>query len=374
MASRWLSLFVLWVWSAGCGGEAPAASPPPEAVPPFALDTVYKGVSWVGGRQGLPEGALAEAREHGIEWIAQTPFGWMDNQHTPHIRLNRNAALWGEADHGLRTTTRQAHAFSMKVMLKPHLWLRRPIDNGWIGEIDFDTEEKWQQWEAEYRTFILHYARLAEEEGIEILAIATELTNPVKKRPAFWKTLAREIRQVYAGELTYAANWYQDFDRTDIWSELDYIGVNAYFPLTDQSNPSMEMLMAGWQPYIEQIEAVVRTYRKPVLLTEIGYKNCEGATIRPWEWPRHIEALKTDASEQVNAYEAMFRAFGQKDWFRGLFVWKWFPDDGWITPDRIGFSPQNKPAADVLKKWYTFRSTPVSNTPRSDRTRSRQEP
>ncbi|MYA76982.1 MAG: hypothetical protein F4Y17_05200, partial [Gemmatimonadetes bacterium] len=47
--------------------------------PPFALENFYKGVSWVGGRWEMPENALPEARELGVEWLALTPFGWMEN-------------------------------------------------------------------------------------------------------------------------------------------------------------------------------------------------------------------------------------------------------------------------------------------------------
>ena len=321
---------------------------------PFVLKEFYKGVSWVGGRRSLDHRALAHAKKVGIEWISISPFGWMDNQYTPEVRLNRNARLWNESDNGVSTTARAAHESGIKVMLKPHIWLIRPVDNGWIGEITFDTEEKWQRWEKDYRRFILHYARVAETENIEILCIATELSTPVSYRPNFWKGLVKEIRQVYSGELTYAANWWRDYDQTNLWEDLDYIGVNAYFPLTDKINPSVDELMTGWRPHLQKIEELVQIYEKPVLFTEIGYKNIKGAAIKPWEWPGQVDSPRIDATEQVNAYEALFLTFGQREWFRGLFIWKWFSKVDRISSDRVAFSPQNKQAEEVLKKWYTF--------------------
>ncbi|MBM3263985.1 MAG: hypothetical protein FJY97_11250 [candidate division Zixibacteria bacterium] len=319
----------------------------------FPLKNFYRGVAWVGGRNPISEEALTDAAANGIEWIAQTPFGWMEHHRSPHIQLNPNPFLWGEADEGLRVTTRMVHDMGIKVMLKPHIWLRRPVDEGWIGEIDFPTEEEWQQWEADYRTFILHYARLAQEENIEILCIATELSNPVRSRPVFWKTLIGEIRKTYSGKLTYAANWYRDYDETQIWADLDYIGINAYFPLTEKVRPSVEEISAGWTPLIDRIGQMSEQFGKPMLFTEVGYKNVEGTTVRPWEWPRQMEGAVVDNTEQANAYEAMFQSFGRQDWFRGAFIWKWYPVRSRLAPDRVEFSPQNKQAEQTLKRWYS---------------------
>ena len=328
--------------------------------PPFALDNFYKGVSWVGGRWEMPEHALPGAREMGIEWLSLTPFGWMENHTTPSVRLNRRGRFWGETDQGLRTTARKARELGFRLMLKPHLWLTRPVDDGWIGTIDFDTEAEWRQWEADYRTFILHYAELAQEEGMAILCIATELSNPVRSRPQFWKSLIRDIRAVYTGRLTYAANWYRDYEVIELWPHLDYIGVNAYFPLTDRNGPSVTEIVSGWKPHIESIGRLSEEHGKPVLFTEVGYKNAPGSTIRPWEWPPRRrrsgdlqpETHPVDQGEQVNAYEALFRSVGQLPWFRGLFIWKWYPNASRITVDRIEFSPQNKEAERVLKRWF----------------------
>jgi hypothetical protein len=357
------SLLVVLVITGFMGIMLMGASPPDSPVipprsdltpPPFALDNFIKGVSWVGGRREVPDDAVPNTKAHGVEWMALTPFGWMENQFSTSIRMNRRARPWGEADVGLQVTTQKAHAQGLKIMLKPHIWISRPIDNGWRGEIGFLTEEDWQTWESSYRTFILHYARLAEEEGIEILCLATELTKAVQMRPEFWKSLAREIRSLYSGEITYAANWYQDYDLTDIWTELDYIGVNAYFPLTQAANPSVEEIVEGWQPHLERIGHLSELYDKPVLFTEIGYKNTRMTTVKPWEWPRRMEGAILDEAEQANAYEALFRSVGALSWFRGVFIWDWYPNPDRMSADRITFSPQNKKGAEVLRKWYTF--------------------
>ena len=330
--------------------------------PPFALENFYKGVSWVGGRWEMPEDALPEARELGIEWLALTPFGWMENHTTPSVRLNRRGRFWGETDQGLRTTARKARELGFHLMLKPHLWLTRPVDDGWIGVIDFTTEAEWRQWEADYRTFILHYAELAQTEGMDILCIATELSNPVRSRPRFWKSLIAEIRTVYNGKLTYAANWHGGLRRRRVVAPPRLHRRQRLFPpdRTAWTERHRNHVRVG-TPYREHRPGWPIRTENPYFFTEVGYKNSPGSTIRPWEWPPrrrnrrgeiNPEVHQVDPVEQVNAYEALFRTVGRMPWFRGLFIWKWYPDASRVTEDRIEFSPQNKEAERVLRRWY----------------------
>ena len=69
--------------------------------------------------------------------------------------------------------------------------------------------------ETSYKDYILTYAKAAEELNAEMLCIGTELEQFVIERPNFWKKLIREIRNVYKGKLTYAANW-DEFKRSNL--------------------------------------------------------------------------------------------------------------------------------------------------------------
>ncbi|MCC7431622.1 hypothetical protein IT568_12330 [bacterium] len=321
----------------------------------FELKEMQKGVCWVGERTKFPDESFPKVLEFGVEWISITPFGWMENHTSPQVKLSTTGYFWGESDEGISATTKEAHKNGIKVMLKPHLWLTKPT-NGWIGEINFLTETDWKKWEESYSIFILHYAKLAEQEKIETLAIGTELTNPIKTRPKFWEKLIREIREVYSGKLTYCSNWYQDFSQTDVWKDLDFIGIQAYFPLTEKQNPTIQELLNGWKPHVTEIENTAKKFGKKVIFTEIGYKNTKGTAIKPWEWPEDLSIFQSelDNNAQVNAYEALFRTFGNKNWFGGFYVWKWFPKHNLVETNEVEFSPQNKPAEQTLKKWYTF--------------------
>ena len=58
-------------------------------------------------------------------------------------------------------------------------------------------------------------------------------------------------RAVYKGKLTYAANWDGEFEEVAFWDALDVIGVQAYFPLTEERVPSVTKLTQAWAPYAD---------------------------------------------------------------------------------------------------------------------------
>ena len=326
-------------------GEEPAT--PERAITPEKER--HRGVSWVAGREVSARDfePLVESR---VNWIVQTPFGWQSGLGSPEIRMATSGRiLWGETDAGLESTTKLARRHGIRTLLKPHVWTGR----AWRGEIRMASDAQWQEWFASYRRFILHYARFAQAQGIEVLCIGTELRSTVNSHPQEWRRIITEIKDVYRGQLTYAANWYAEFEEVPFWDELDYIGIQAYFPLSDDEEPTTEALVAGWQKHLERIERIQKRYRKPVLFTEIGYRSVADTAGRPWEWPNPREAPEVDLKLQADCYEAFFRTFWDKPWFAGVYWWKWFPKhERSGGPQHAGFTPQNKPAQKVITEWF----------------------
>lgn len=325
---------------------------------PFSLSEKQRGVSWVGGPQVVVQDDLTALVENHVNWIVQTPFGWQQDYDSPHVALSTEANWWGETDTGLVTTAQLAENAGIHTLLKPHIWLTRPSEGKWRGEIEMSSEEDWRAWFESYRRFILHYATLAETHHMPILCIGTELQVTAVKKEQDWRELIAEIRRVYSGKLTYAGNWHNGFETIPFWDALDFIGIQAYFPLTDQRNPTVETLQAGWQPHIAAIERVQKKYQKPVIFTEMGYRSVDEAAIAPWEWPAPgAETRPTEFSTpsglatQANCYEAFFQAVWPKDWLAGVYVWKWFPKLSAESGERVGqgFTPQHKPAEGVIR-------------------------
>ena len=165
------------------------------------------------------------------------PFAYQQTVEDPLL-------LFGEdpPDHELRHGIREARRLGLKVMLKPHVWVRQQSTREWRGTIGQDSEEGWRQWWEHYESFILHYARLAAQEEVEIFCIGVELSRAARERPKDWRRLIARVRKAYPGPLTYAANWWEEYDLLEFWRALDYIGINAFFPLSKVPNPSLEQL------------------------------------------------------------------------------------------------------------------------------------
>lgn len=321
----------------------------------------HRGVCWVGSSRIVTKSELDDLVSKNINWISQTPFGWQRGHDNPEIGTNHGGqgqVWWGERDEGLKTTTQFAKANGIKTILKPHIWLR---DEGgkWRGEIKMKSEEDWQSWFAAYENFIMHYAKVAEEAEMEMLCIGTELHQTCVEREADWRKLIAKIRTVYSGPLTYAANFSGEYEDVKFWDALDFIGVQAYFPLTTEEEASTEQLRKGWQKPINDLKQFSKKYNKPILFTEVGYKSTKDTGIDPWKWPQRLSETEREEifseQTQANAYEALFAEVMDEPWFAGVHIWKWYP--GYNESRRsnsfnIDFTPQNKLAEQVITEAF----------------------
>lgn len=107
----------------------------------------------------------------------------------------------------------------------------------------------------------------------------------------YWVKLIQEIRTIYKGKLTYAAN-FDNYMEVSFWDELDMMGINAYFPLREQMNPNLsekEVYNLCYDRWQDVLNSINRERNKlsnpnlPVLFTELGYTFRKHTTIQPWE-------------------------------------------------------------------------------------------
>jgi hypothetical protein len=302
----------------------------------------YKGINLVAPIKELNNSTFVSLSENNVNAISLIPYAFVDIDQAS-VSYNNDRQWWGERSEGIRASIHKSHEYKMKVMLKPHLWINH---NFYTGDLDFSTEKEWEHWESDYEKYILDFAKLAEEEKIELFCFGTELENPIAKRPQYWMQLIQKIRKIYSGKLTYAANW-DSFETIPFWNELDYIGIDAYFPLSTEETPSIEILNESWKKHILKIEIVQQKFNKKILFTEFGYRNSNKAAEEPWT---ETETKINDLA-QANGYEALFQSFSKQKWFAGGFAWKWYADD-YHKKKNIDYTPQEKPALETLKKWY----------------------
>ena len=313
--------------------------------------TKINGVSFVASREEVLQVHVDELLKIHANSAAVMPFGFIREISHPDIIFDTDRQWFGETRKGAKQYIELLQKNNISVMIKPQIWVSR---GQFTGTIEMDSEENWEVLEASYDRFMLNYAELAEEANVSILCIGTELEKFVENRPEYWQGLIKKIRAIYKGKLTYAANW-DEYKRTSFWKELDYIGIDAYFPLSEAQTPTLEELEAGWQPWKKAIFEVAQTNAKPVLFTEFGYRSMDYTAKKPWLVDNNED--KVNMEGQVNAKKAIFNEFWNEDWFAGGYVWKWF-----IQHDKSGgeadnrFTPQNKPAQGVISDYYkTFK-------------------
>jgi hypothetical protein len=347
----------------------------PEKVSRSISTPSMKGVCWVAG-DSIAQHNITQITDIGSNWISQTPFGWMSSYDSPEVVLNSDRAWWGETDKGIIHTANLARASNVSTMLKPHIWMRRS-DNKWRSDIAMNSKEEWDRWFESYGNWILHYAYLAEEYDIEALCIGTELYQTTKHFPHKWKKIIADIRKVYSGKLIYAANWYKEYEEITFWDDLDYIGIQAYFPLSKNESPSPKELMKSWSKHKKVLKKLSKKYNKKIVFTEIGYKNTADAATEPWTWPQDMDHdVKICEETQANCYHALFESMWKEPWFDGLFIWKWFHSthhhhdlDSYFEArlerrkeraknrnrnlgPAVYFTPQQGKAMDLICEWY----------------------
>ncbi|NJK82690.1 MAG: hypothetical protein HC912_01615, partial [Saprospiraceae bacterium] len=188
------------------------------------LPKPIEGLSFVAPPRPFSSDPMPLVKSVGAEWIAVIPYGFTRLGDSV-VHFDENKQWWGEGRAGCEETIRLAHAAQLNVMLKPQIW----IPQGWTGDLDFENDQQWAIWEKSYEDYLLRFATLAAEKKVAMLCIGTEFKISVQKRPDFWRSLIAKVRTQYSGKLVYAANW-DEYPLISFWDDLDYIGINAYFP------------------------------------------------------------------------------------------------------------------------------------------------
>ncbi|MGB3464381.1 MAG: hypothetical protein WBA74_03890, partial [Cyclobacteriaceae bacterium] len=266
------------------------------------------------------EAEVALLVKHNVEWMTLVPYASQDNVLEPSLRFRKRVA-YNRRDSSFIRQIKIAKENGLHVLMKPHIWTTGDL---WRSEIEMSTDANWDQWFEQYENFILHYAVMAESTGCEALCIGTELMKPAIMRPTDWRKLIKKVREVYSGKLIYAANWYKEYEQITFWDELDYIGIQAYFGLSDASVPTVAQLEKSWKPHKARLLEFHEKWQNPVLFTEVGYKSVRGAAHKPWEWESYTGLTeKVSMETQANCYEALFRVFWDEPWFAGVHLWRW---------------------------------------------------
>ena len=307
-----------------------------------------RGVSWWMSESRQDHGAASFAR------LASLGVTWVSLHTWDPLQRGLDEPVFADAGrrHGFRdleALVRSAHAAGLLVLVKPHLEMRgveaseqerralRGSDSSGrralvarieaqmaTGEhlqhnrIAMRSGRDWERWFQSYRAYILPFARDAQRAGADMFCVGRELDSTVVAREADWRDLVARIRSEFRGPLTYSAN-FDTWHKVAFWDALDFIGVSAYFPLSEHADPGLAELEAGWDRALGPLAAAARRFGKPVLLTEAGFASIPSAARAPWREQR----VAADVWLQARCYEATLRALARQPAVEGVFFWLW---------------------------------------------------
>ncbi|PHR15041.1 MAG: glycoside hydrolase [Aequorivita sp.] len=337
-------LFLLF-FICGCAQKKDASQ---EKIIQKAAISKINGVSLVAAPDSLSNKNIASLKEVNANYVTVMPFGFIRSLNHPEIIYDQERQWFGETRQGVTQYVELLHKNEIKVMMKPQIWV---WNGGYTGWVEMASEADWLQLEITYKNFILDFAKVAEAKNIEILCIGTELEKFIEHRPEYWRELIAEIKKIYNGKLTYAANW-DEYKRVPFWDALDYIGVDAYFPISKTKTPTVEETKAGWERWKSELKAISEKENKKILFAEYGYRSVNFSGKEPWKSERQMTSVNLEA--QANLLEGLYQTVWEEDWFAGGFLWKWFIINEKVGgPDDNQFTPQNKPAQQLISKQYS---------------------
>ncbi len=292
----------------------------------------------------LAKESLQRLDEIGSNAIAIVPYSYMRDPEKPsYIPIIQSTG--GENDQAVLFSHYEAKKMGMSTMLKPQIWVGR----SWPGDIKMNSKKDWETFFENYYRWTRHYAMLAEINGLDSYCIGVEFAKATLAKEQEWRQLIKKLRGIYSGQLTYAANWGDEFENLSFWDELDFIGLNCYYPLSKGDNPSRRELTKAFDKVIDKIEVVCKKYKKPLVFTEIGFRSVEG----PWKNPHAKEAGRAfnDAHQKL-CYEVVLESIKNKKWCNGILWWKWPSYMTYRGKNNVGFSPNAKATEKIVEKYF----------------------
>ena len=363
------------------------------AVPTGPMPTVsypYKGVTLIANPGDLPGDLITELsnmKVAGVNTVGVIVTWFMSSGSDDNIVSVPANTL---SDNDLIYVITNIHNMGMKVMLHPRIEVTDGTPRHLISHSD-DTA-----WFDSYDTFIMKYATIASQYNVGLFVVGSELHSvTLDTNDSQWVTVISNVRTKFTNSITYAARWGSgeydmgflnrripiSYDRPTyrnlcVWDDVDFIGINAYYPLDYSPSPPLSTLYWRWNNYYATNDLEVATATnhelwfvsflyewfdniqnwrnnnypgKDVIFTEIGYPSRDYAADTPW-FKEDTGVYNGDL--QRDCYEAAFRRIWDQDWMKGTFWYYWRPAT--TVPPNTYYTPQDKPAYDVIKWWYSI--------------------
>ena len=253
--------------------------------------------------------------------------------------------------------------------IRPEYWPWRPSH----PEHERFVAEFWES----YTQQAVHFARIAQEEGVRMYSLGTETDRLFRTRSdeRYWVndfrrelgTLVERVRAVYSGLLTYDmdnegfTDEFFEAGSTHLWADLDLdvIGASAWFPLAD-SPPSEVMSVESLRREYDRLfrdhfmRVAALNPGRPIVFLEYATTDTVESPANPAAYPENGMVVFSDTNGngledgqevQDNMYRALFETMeAYPGLVYGAFFW-----DTWITTSEGGWS------SPLMYRAYSFR-------------------
>ncbi|KEZ92844.1 glycoside hydrolase family 113 [Nonlabens ulvanivorans] len=304
------------------------------------------GITLVATRNPIDSTGITPIKNYNANYAVIVPYAWMRSLEEPQVNYEEERGWWGEKPTGVKATIKHMNDQNLDVLLKPQIWIGR---GSYTGEINLKTEDDWKVLEDSYTDYIMKFVNIAASENVAMFCIGTELDSFVELRPQYWDQLIHKIRSIYKGKLTYAGNW-DSYKNVHFWEQLDYIGVDAYFPVSKEKTPHPLTIQESWKKWVDELSTLSRKLNKKILFAEYGYISADYAGLEPWKnaGEDRLENQKAQAILLQGLYDAVWK----EEWFAGGFLWKHHAEDSRHRDFSKRFTTQGKEGEKVVAKNY----------------------
>ncbi len=297
----------------------------------------HKNVGWDNPAARKSVNKLASMGSNAVIFI---PF--LEQSTASSLEVRKSAAV---TDAQLQAAVRYAHDVGLKVTIKPQIL----IPGSWPGAINHSDHYSWKAWFSSYSKRMIECARFASGLGVDAFVIGTELTHAANH--VEWPQLIAQLREILPKPviLTYAAHNTDGMKAFPHWQLLDAVALTMYPSLGGSGKK--EAMQVYIDQAVEELRLAVETIKRPLWVLEIGMPSAAGASAKPWEW-HGLKSARVDLTLQRDALDIWLRAL-DKPWVNGVFVWAWYSDITSGGKKDADYTPQNKPAEKVIRRYWT---------------------
>ncbi|MEM7227622.1 MAG: hypothetical protein AAF432_02295 [Planctomycetota bacterium] len=250
--------------------------------------------------------------------------------------------------------------------LMPIVLLEKAGKKEWRGVIE---PTDWRQWWGDYYSMLDRFIGIANAADVDMLSVGSEL-NSTEDQRGQWEEMIRYVRGRFDGQITYSSNW-DRYDKCELWDLVDVMSVSSYFEL-DRNDPDAphDRLVRAWTGARTSLIAQAERWKKPLLISEVGYPTVPWATAHPWNYVAE-KGTTVDHAAQARGFRAFFDAWSDV-WtdpdsaVLGFQVYHWDPYHRGGEKD-FGYGFVGKPSMSIIRENFaSITGRPIVVEPPAD--------